>query len=104
MELHTLTRDAIQNEIVHILTDITQDWDLDLSDGISGSTRLMADLACESMDIVMLIVAIEERFSRKGLPFETLLMEEGRYISELSVDEVTDFLVSELSERGGTYA
>ena len=43
MELHTLTRDAIQNEIVHILTDITQDWDLDLSDGISGSTRLMAD-------------------------------------------------------------
>ena len=31
-------------------------------------------------------------------------MEEGRYISELSVDEVTDFLVSELSERGGTYA
>lgn len=104
MELRTSARHAIQDEIVQILTDMTQDWDLDLSDGISGSTRLMADLACESMDIVMLIVAIEERFSRKGLPFEKLLMEEDRYISELSVDEVTDFLVRELSEHGGTRA
>lgn len=101
MEPSTPLRDAVRDDIVQILKEMTQDWDLDLSDGIGGSTRLMADLACESMDIVMLIVAIEERFARKGLPFETLLMREGRYVSELSVNEVTDFLVRELAERGG---
>src|SRR4051794_23222888 len=86
----------IRSELISILENITQDWGLDLHSGIAGSTGLMGDLGFESIDIVMFIVAIETRFAQKGLPFETLLMRDERYVEELSVDDVTAFLVREL--------
>jgi acyl carrier protein len=86
----------IRDALVRILTDMTADWELDLPDGIGGGTELIGDLGCESIDIVMFIVAVEERFGQKSLPFETLLMEGDRYVTELSVDDVTAFLEREL--------
>jgi acyl carrier protein len=86
----------IRQEITRILREMTADWELDLPDGIRGSTGLITDLGCESIDIVMFIVAIEERFGRKGLPFESLLMNDDRYVGELTVDDVTGFLAREL--------
>jgi acyl carrier protein len=87
----------IRDELISILGDMTADWELDLPDGINGATGLIGDLGCESIDIVMFIVAVEERFGRKGLPFEALLMEDDRYVTELSVDDVTAFLARELT-------
>ena len=86
----------IRTALVRILTDMTVDWELDLPHGIRGSTGLIGDLGCESIDIVMFIVAVEERFGQKSLPFESLLMEGDRYVTELSVDQVTSFLEREL--------
>jgi acyl carrier protein len=86
----------IREALVKILTDMTADWELDLPDGIRGSTGLIGDLGCESIDIVMFIVAVEQRFGQKSLPFETLLMEGDRYVTDLSVDDVTSFLEREL--------
>ncbi len=68
------SRDTIQKEFVSILEDMTSDWDVDCDGGITLETRLIADLAFESIDVVQLIVAIEERFQRRDLPFEKLLM------------------------------
>jgi acyl carrier protein len=98
---HTETRpDSREHEIraalVRILTDMTADWELDLPDGVQGSTGLIGDLGCESIDIVMFIVAVEEQFGQKSLPFETLLMEGDRYVTEISVDDVARFLEREL--------
>jgi acyl carrier protein len=92
-----LDKEAILGPVREILEDITQDWDLDCSGEISSQTRLIADLAFESIDVVMLIVAIEERFGRKGLPFENLLMVDGRYVDDLSVQQMVDFLLHELA-------
>jgi acyl carrier protein len=86
----------IRAALVQILTDMTADWELDLPHGIRGDTGLIGDLGCESIDIVMFIVAVEERFGHKSLPFETLLMEGDRYVTDLSVDDTTSFLVREL--------
>jgi acyl carrier protein len=71
---------------------MTSDWDTGLSGDIEGETSLMCDLTFESIDVVMLIVAIEERFRRKGLPFEELMMVDGRYVEDLKVSDVVDFL------------
>ena len=87
----------IRTALVGILPDMTADWELDLPSGIRGRTGLIGDLGCESIDIVMFIVAVEERFGQKSLPFETLLMEGDRYVTELSVDDVARFLERELS-------
>ena len=45
----------------------------------------IGDLGFESIDIVQFVVALEENFKRRDMPFEKLLMIDGRYVDELSV-------------------
>ncbi|MFH1417782.1 MAG: acyl carrier protein [Planctomycetota bacterium] len=91
------TEETIQKELVAILDDMTSDWDVDCDGGIAADTRLIADLAFESIDVVQLIVAIEERFQRRDLPFEKLLMKDGRYVDEFRVGDVVGFLCRHLN-------
>ena len=88
--------ESIRRELVSILEDMTSDWEVDYDGGIGPDTRLIADLAFESIDVVHLIVAIEERFQRNDLPFEKLLMNSGRYVDEIRVSEVLEFLSQHL--------
>ncbi len=92
------TREEILDDLVRILEDMTADWDMELDDPIGETTRLMADLEFESIDVVQFIVAIEERFQRRGMPFEELLMEDGRYVDEITVKDTVDFLDRHLGE------
>jgi acyl carrier protein len=91
------TREQIEADLVHILTDMTTDWDLPFDDPISGETRLMADLAFESIDVVQLVVAIEAHFQRRQMHFEHLLMVDGRYVQELQVKQISEFLEGALA-------
>jgi acyl carrier protein len=92
-------REAILQDIVAILHSMTSDWDMEFSGPIGAHTRLMADLQCESIDIVQFIVAIEERFATRHLPFEELLMTDGRYVDEIRVGDAVDFLHRHLNVR-----
>ena len=83
-------------QLVGILTDMTSDWDIELDSEINRETRLIADLAFESIDIVELVVAIEQTFNSRGIPFERLLMVDGRYVDDLSVAQVSDFVAANL--------
>jgi acyl carrier protein len=91
-----LDEKTILQSVIRILEDMTSDWDLDFSGGIKSDTRLIADLAFESIDMVQFVVAIEEKFMRRDLPFEKLLMVNGRYVDDLSVAEVSGFLQEHL--------
>ncbi len=86
----------VSNQLVGILTDMTSDWDIELDSEINRETRLIADLAFESIDIVELVVAIELTFNSRGIPFERLLMVDGRYVDDLSVAQVGDFVAANL--------
>lgn len=90
------TRAEIERDLIAILTDMTADWDLSFTGGIQPDTRLMADLAFESIDVVQLVVAIEGHFERRKMHFEQLMMVDGRYVQELHVREIVDFLAKEL--------
>jgi acyl carrier protein len=90
----------IQNTVVEILGEMTREWDTGFSGSIGPDTLLMKDLTFESIDIVMLIVAIEERFGKKGMPFDNLLMVEGRYVEDLKVSEIAGFLAGHLGAGG----
>jgi acyl carrier protein len=90
----------IQGSVIEILEEMTRDWDTGFSGKIGPETHLMKDLTFESIDIVMLIVAIEERFGRKGLPFDTLLMVGGGYVDDLKVSDITGFLARTLDAQG----
>ena len=95
METSPSSKQILAN-VIEILEGITQDWDTELSGKIGPDTALMSDLTFESIDVVMLIVAIEERFEKTGLPFEELLMVDGRYVDDLRVSELVSFLETHL--------
>jgi acyl carrier protein len=88
----------IEQTIISVLNDMTQDWELDSTEGIGPKTGLMNDLEFESIDIVQLAVALEQNFNKKGLPFEQLFMKDGDYVDEIYVSEVVDFMGSNLNQ------
>ena len=89
-------RADIEKAITGIITQMTSDWDTDFEGEIGPSTRLIGDLSFESIDVVQFISQIETHYGRKDLPFEQLLMEDGRYVDELTLAQVTDFLAKHL--------
>jgi acyl carrier protein len=90
--MQAMRSDTTTDRVVQILTDMTGDWDLDLQGTIDPDTKLMHDLAFESIDIVELVVAIEENFGTRRIPFEKLLMVDGRYVDDLTVGQLADFV------------
>ena len=92
----TASKDSILKRFIHILEDMTSDWDCEFDGGIGPDTHIISDLEFESIDIVQLVVQIEETFQRKDLPFEILLMNDGRYRDEITVQEVVNFLYDHL--------
>lgn len=93
-----LTREEIQAKVIDALETMTADWDLDMEGGITSETRLMEDMSFESIDVVQLVVALEQRLNRQNIPFEHLFMEEGDYVDDLVVSEIVDFLEAELQK------
>ncbi len=85
-------RGQLQADIAGILESMTADWDTSFAGGVGPQTRLIGDLSFESIDVVQFIVALEEHFNRRDFPFEQLLMKDGRYVEELTVGEVVEFL------------
>jgi acyl carrier protein len=92
-----LSKEQIETDLCTILTDMTADWDLPSDAPITGETRLMADLAFESIDVVQLVVAIEAHFKKRQMHFEHLLMVDGRYVQELQVKQISEFLEKALA-------
>jgi len=94
----TFARDELESGVCALLADMTADWDLDSSEPINGETRLMADLAFNSIDVVQLVVGLEALVQRRHLHFENLLMVDGRYVMELQVKQIVDFLMEQLAK------
>lgn len=90
------TQETILQDIVTILREMTGDWEMEFSDPIDAKTMIISDLEFESIDVVQFVVQIEERYKRKDLPFEKLLMRDGRYRDDISVQDVIDFLLTYL--------
>ena len=91
-------REAILADLVRVIEEITGDWETGFSGGIRPETKLIGDLGFESIDVVHLVVTLEEHFRRQDLPFEKVLMREGRYVDDLSVGALADFLHAQVGE------
>lgn len=87
-------RDALLGQLITLLDDFTLDWDHDHAGRIADGTLLLADLGFESIDIIQLMVAIQEEVIRRRLSFDALLMKDGRYVDDLSVGQIADYLAA----------
>ena len=90
-----LEETQIQSNIIEILKDITQEWGIDVDD-INSETKLVEDLSFVSVDIIHLVVSIEEHFKQK-LGFNELLMQDGKYVDDLSIDKLASFVSRKLN-------
>jgi acyl carrier protein len=59
---------------------------------MTRDTKLLADLGFESIDIIQLVVAIEEDITHRKVAFDQLLMNNGRYVDDLTIGQIADFL------------
>lgn len=85
------TTEEIEKTLAAIVEDLTQDWGLELDDRVSGPTRLVADLDFASVDVIQLCVAIEQHYQQK-MGFQELLMKDGKYVSDLSIMQMANFI------------
>lgn len=93
--MQSLSKGEVLVQLVGILEDMTSDWDLDYDGGITPDTKLIEELAFESIEVVQLMVLIEQDFGLKNFASEELLMRDGRYVNELTIGEIADFLTRE---------
>jgi acyl carrier protein len=87
---------GISVKLIKLLDEFTQDWDHEMGGKMSRETKLAGDLNFESIDIIQLVVAIEEDITHKKMPFDQLLMHEGRYVDDLSIGQISDFLAARM--------
>lgn len=95
---HSKGKDAILKDLLVILNDVTPGWETGFAGMIRPETRLGADLAFESIHLVRLAVAIQERFRRQNLPFQELLIRDDGIVDDLRVKDVVDFLYLHLNK------
>ncbi|HXI03210.1 MAG TPA: acyl carrier protein [Candidatus Saccharimonadales bacterium] len=95
-----VTREAIVADLVALISDMTQDWDLGFSGGIHEETGLVSDLGFQSIDVVMLVGEIHKHYGQRNLPFEKVLLVDGRYAEEIRVSDLADFLHVQLNVNG----
>lgn len=81
-----------EKDTIELIRDITQDWDSSFEGEITGETRIAEDLEFDSLDVVHLITAIEQHYKRSDFAFENLLMENGQYVQDLTVAQITQFV------------
>lgn len=87
-------RPTILSTVSATLESLVQDWDLETA--IRPGTKLVADLGFESIDLIQMVAALEQEFGRPNLPFAELLIVEGRYVDDLTVGQIADFLTTRL--------
>lgn len=91
------SKSAIEQTLIHIAADLTQDWGIELDEPLSAKTRLVADMEFASVDIIQLIVAIEEHYNHPKMGFQDLLMNDGSYVDDLSIGQLIDFVHEKLT-------
>ena len=90
--MSVLNTESIQAKVIAVLQDMIADWELDDINEIDAETKLMEDLAFESLDVVQFVVSLEKEFERRNLPFQNLFMQDSDYVDEIKVKEVVEFL------------
>ena len=92
----SLDQDAIAATLIEQIKVMTEDW-FDGDDvEILADTPLVKELGLTSMDFVMLVVDIQQKFQRRDIPFDDLFAPNGHYVADLTVSQIARFLSSHL--------
>jgi acyl carrier protein len=91
----TYTREQILAKVVELLNSVAGDWEFE--GPIGAKTRVFADLAFESLDLVVLGSKIQEHFGQT-FPFPEFFAQIGqREVRDFTIGEWVDFMERHLS-------
>jgi acyl carrier protein len=93
------SRSDILADVLQLLRELADDWEY--SGAITRDTCLVADMGLESLDVVILGLAVQERYGQT-MPVPELLAEIGqRDKRDISVGEWVDFIHEHVNDVGG---
>ena len=85
---------VVMDDVLELLGQLAKDWEY--SGEINARTQLFEDLGLESLDIVVLGTAIQEKYATV-MPFSEFLVEIGqREVKDISVGELVAFVQANL--------
>jgi acyl carrier protein len=87
-------RSAIEALIFSTVTQMLMEMERSFPGAITSQTLLVGDLGCDSLDMAMLIASVNQHLQLTDIPFEKLLIANGRPVADLSLQTLTDFLWS----------
>lgn len=87
---------SIEDRLRATLADFVADWGV--TTPITRETKLVEDLEFDSIDVIQLVVEVEKAFGSRKLGFQDLLMVDGRYVDDLTVGQMSDFLMTRLAK------
>lgn len=82
--------DRIQADLVALLREQVREFDLEPGD-IGPQTLLVQELGFNSIDIMHLLASVDMHYERH-LPYDELILAEGRYVSDIRVSDLVDFI------------
>jgi acyl carrier protein len=95
------SRTAILDAVIGATQQVTEGWDHEFAGPLGPDTRLVADLGCQSLDIVVLAGRLSRELQRNNIPFDRLLLSGGKPVQDLSLGTLADFLYEQTRNRGG---
>ena len=81
-------RSATLATVVATLEELVRD--LEIEEPIRPTTRVVADLGFESIDLIQMVAALEQAFRPRSISLVDMLVADGRYVDDLLVDEIVD--------------
>lgn len=88
---------TIGKTVITTLDDLVQDWDIE--EPIQGDTKVVADLGFESIDLIQMVAALERAFKLKGGSLVEMLVSDGRYVDDLTVDQIVERVATRISNE-----
>jgi|GEM_PF-692111 len=87
---------TITTTVISTLDGLVQDWDIE--DAIDTGTLVVADLGFESIDLIQMVAALERAFKLKSGSLVDMLVADGRYVDDLSVDQIVQSIDKRLGQ------
>jgi acyl carrier protein len=92
-----LRRLEIQVALISLVRSLLQEWQIQVGD-IYPESQLVSDLNFESIKIINLFVALEKKYCQT-LDYSRLLMQDGHYVEDITIEQMVDFLQENLTEE-----
>lgn len=97
----TIQRAEIESTIFTVVDELLETIESDYEEDVDGNMMLIADGGFSSIDFVQMTVMIESELKRK-VGYQDMLMQNGRYVDDLSVGAVVDFTLERLNAPEGS--